>query len=146
MQRSAAHVRPAAPQDTAALAALISQLSYPTDAGAMRARLERISARPEYAAWVAEWEGEVIGMVGAMIGWTFVYDAPYARILALVVDSAHRGQGAGAALVRAVEEWARKHGAGSLHLTAGNQRADAHLFYTRMGFDDTGKRFFKRLV
>lgn len=144
MQRST-HVRPAAPEDTAALAALISHLSYPTDEAAMRARMERISALPGYAAWVAEAEGEVIGMVGAMIGWTLVYDDPYARILALVVDPAHRGEGAGAALVRTVEEWARSHGAGTLHLTAGNQRTEAHRFYTRMGFDDTGKRFFKRL-
>jgi GNAT superfamily N-acetyltransferase len=144
MQRST-HVRPATPGDTAALAALMSHLSYPTDTGAMRLRMERISALPGYAAWVAESDGVVIGMVGAMIGWPFVYDTPYARILALVVDPGHRGRGAGAALVRTVEEWARTHGASSLHLTAGNQRTDAHLFYSRVGFDDNGKRFFKRL-
>jgi len=144
MQRST-HVRPAAPHDTAAVAALMAHLSYPTDIDAMGARMERLTALPGYAAWVAESDGEVIGMVGAMIGWPFVYDDPFARILALVVDPAHRGQGAGAALVRTVEEWARTHGAGTLHLTAGNQRAEAHRFYARMGFDDTGKRFFKRL-
>jgi GNAT superfamily N-acetyltransferase len=144
MQRST-HVRPATPEDTGALAVLMSHLSYPTATDTMRARMERISALDGYAAWVAEAEGEVIGMVAAMIGWTLVYDDPYARILALVVDPAHRGQGAGAALVRTVEEWARTHGAGTLHLTAGNQRTEAHRFYKRMGFDDTGKRFFKRL-
>ncbi|HEX8450697.1 MAG TPA: GNAT family N-acetyltransferase [Longimicrobium sp.] len=144
MQRTT-HVRPAAPEDTAALAALMSHLSYPTEPDAMRVRMERISALDGYAAWVAEAEGEVIGMVAAMIGWTLVYDDPFARILALVVDPAHRGKGAGAALVRTVEEWARTHGAGTLHLTAGNQRTEAHVFYRRMGFDDTGKRFFKRL-
>lgn len=143
--QSSTHVRPAAPRDTAALAALISHLSYPTDTEAMRARMERISALPDHAAWVAESEGEVIGMVGAMLGWAFNYDAPYARILALVVDPAHRGRGAGAALVRAAEEWARAHGAGYIHLTTGNQRGDAHRFYTRLGYDDTGKRFHKRL-
>jgi GNAT superfamily N-acetyltransferase len=143
--QSSAHVRLAAPRDTAALAALMSHLSYPTDAEAMRVRMERIAALPGYAAWVAESEGEVIGMVGAMVGWTFNYDAPYARILALVVDPTHRGRGAGAALVRTVEDWARAEGAAYLHLTTGNQRADAHRFYTRLGFDDTGKRFHKRL-
>jgi GNAT superfamily N-acetyltransferase len=139
------HVRPAAPHDTAALAALMSHLGYPTDEAAMRVRMERISALPGYAAWVAESEGEVIGMVGAMIGWPFVFDAPYARILALVVHPAHRGRGAGAALVRTVEDWARSEGAAYLHLTTGNQRADAHRFYTRLGFADTGKRFHKQL-
>ena len=140
-----AQVRPAAQRDTAALAALMAHLGYPTDAGTMGARMERVTALPGYAAWVAESDGEVIGMVGAMIGWPFVYDTPYARILALVVDPGHRGRGAGAAMVRTVEEWARTHGASSLHLTAGNQRTDAHLFYSRVGFDDNGKRFFKRL-
>jgi GNAT superfamily N-acetyltransferase len=143
--QSSAHVRPAAPRDAAALTALMSHLSYPTDADAMRVRMERISALRGYAAWVAEWKGEVIGMVGAMVGWTFNYDAPYARILALVVDPAHRGRGAGAALVRTVEDWARAEGAAYLHLTTRNQRTDAHGFYTRLGFDDTGKRFHKRL-
>ncbi len=143
MQRST-RVRPAAPADNVAIAALMAHLSYPTDAATMGARMERLTALPGYAAWVAEAEGEVIGMVGAMIGWPFVYDSPYARILALVVDPAHRGRGAGAALVRTVEDWARAQGAGSLHLTAGNQRTEAHKFYTRVGFEDNGKRFFKR--
>ncbi len=143
MQRTT-RVRPAAPDDNAAIAALMEHLSYPTDAGTMGARMERLTALPGYAAWVAESDGEVIGMVGAMIGWPFVYDSPYARILALVVDPAHRGRGAGAALVRTVEDWARAQGASSLHLTAGNQRTEAHKFYARVGFEDNGKRFFKR--
>lgn len=145
MQRPAAHVRPATLQDAAAIAALMAHLGYPTESDAMRLRMERVSALPDYAAWVAEDGGEVIGMAGAMTGWAFNFDAPFARLLILVVEPAHRGRGAGAALVHAVEEWARSRGASYLHLTTGNQRGDAHLFYTRLGYDDTGKRFQKRL-
>ena len=139
------HVRPATPEDTHALAALMTQLGYPTDPDAMRARMERIASRADYVTFVAEAEGVVVGMAGAMRGWAHYQDEPYARLQALVVDPGHQRHGTGAALVRAVEEWARSEGASSLHLTANNRREGAHRFYTRMGFEDTGKRFHKRL-
>ena len=145
MYGSASHVRPATPDDTAALASLMTHLGYPTDPGAMRRRMARIAALPEYATWVAEAQGAVTGMAGAMRGWGYNHDAPYARLTALVVDPAHRGRGTGAALVRAVEEWARVRGAGSLHLTTRLHRAEAHRFYLGLGFEETGKRFYKIL-
>jgi GNAT superfamily N-acetyltransferase len=138
-------VRPAAPDDFPALAALMSQLGYPATPDAMRTRMRRIEASPDHATFVAEVEGTVIGMAGAMVGAAYHQDEPFARLLALVVDSANRGRGAGAALVRAAEGWARARGAVSLHLTTGRQREEAHRFYARLGYEDTGKRLFKRL-
>ncbi len=138
-------VRPATPADYTAMAALVSHLSYATTPAAMHARMERIQHLPDYVTFVAEVEGAVVGVAGAMTGAAFHQDAPFARLLALVVDPAHRGRGAGAALVHAVEAWARERGAISIHLTTGNQRGDAHRFYRRLGYDDTGKRFFKTL-
>ena len=143
--RSAPLVRPATPEDIPAIAALMTQLGYPSTPEAMRGRMEHIAALPDYATFVAEAEGSVIGLAGAMVGAAYHQNAPFARLLALVVDEAHRGQGAGAALVRGVEEWARARGAVSIHLTTSRQRADAHRFYGRLGYDDTGKRFVKRL-
>ena len=140
------HVRPATLDDAHALAALMAHLGYPTGPDAMRARLERIASRPDYATWVAEAEGVVVGMAGAMWGWGHYQDEPFARLLALVVDPAHQGHGAGAALVRTVEEWARAQGAPALHLTTNHRREGAHRFYTRLGFEDTGRRFYKRLI
>ena len=138
-------VRPATPEDVPAIAALMTQLGYPTTPGAMRARMEHIAALPGYATFVAEAEGRVIGMAGAMVGSAYNHDGPFARLLSLVVDEAHRGHGAGAALVHAVEDWARARGAVSIHLTTGRQRADAHRFYAGLGYQDTGKRFFRTL-
>lgn len=141
----APHVRSATPDDTGALASLMTHLGYPTAPNAMRLRMARIASLPEYATWVAEADGAVIGMAGAMRGWGYNHDAPYVRLTALVVDPEHRGHGTGAALVRAVEDWARTQGAGSLHLTTRLHRADAHRFYLGIGFEETGKRFYKSL-
>jgi GNAT superfamily N-acetyltransferase len=138
-------VRPATPEDVPAIAALMTQLGYPSTPNAMRARMERIAALPDYASFVAEAEGSVVGMAGAMVAVAYHQDAPFARLLSLVVDEAHRGHGAGAALVRAVEDWARARGAVSIHLTTGRQREDAHRFYAGLGYQDTGKRFFRTL-
>jgi GNAT superfamily N-acetyltransferase len=145
MQRSARFVRRATSEDTEALAALMTHLGYPTPPDAMRLRMARIAVLPEYATWVAEADGAVIGMAGAMRGWGYNHDAPYVRLTALVVGPEHRGQGTGAALVRAAEDWARTQGAASLHLTTRLHRADAHRFYLGIGFEETGKRFYKSL-
>ena len=143
--RSGPFVRPATPEDVPAIAALMTQLGYPSTPDAMRARMERIAALPDYATFVADAEGSVTGLAGAMVGAAYHQNAPFARLLALVVDEAHRGHGAGAALVHAVEEWARARGAVSIHLTTSRHRDDAHRFYAGLGYDDTGKRFVKLL-
>ena len=145
MRRSDSPIRRATLDDTDALAALMTHLGYPTDPEPMRRRMVRIAALAEYATWVAEAEGEVIGMAGAMLGWAYIQDERYAQLTALVVDPAHHGRGTGASLVRAVEDWARRHGADSLHLTTRPHRTDAHRFYLDLGFEETGKRFYKAL-
>jgi GNAT superfamily N-acetyltransferase len=138
-------VRAAAQGDAPSIAALMGMLGYPTDEGAMRGRLERILADPGYATFVAERAGAVIGMVGVMRGVAYNSDQPFARIVALVVDDQARGSGAGAALVRAAEKWAREQGAASIHLTTASHRDGAHAFYSRVGYQATGTRFHRRL-
>lgn len=141
-------IRPARAEDAAALARLLTELGYPTDPDAAAARLERVRDRPDYRALVAESmgdPGEVVGMVGVFVGYGFTAEAPYARILSLVVDPAHRGGGVGAALMSAAEAWAREQGAGSIHLTTALHREGAHRFYRRVGYEQTGVRFYRRL-
>lgn len=138
-------VRAAGRADAEALARLMGVLGYPTEVDAMRVRLERILADADYATFLAEHAGEPVGMVGVMRGLSYNHDAPYARIVALVVDDGYRGRGAGAMLVAAAEEWARAAGAGSIHLTTALHRDGAHAFYPRVGFEATGTRFYKRL-
>jgi GNAT superfamily N-acetyltransferase len=138
-------IRTPSPDDVQALAALATHLGYPTTPEAMRERLARIGARDDYATYVAERDGRVVGFTGVMHGLTYVYDPPYARLLSLVVEPGERGKGTGAALVAAAERWAREHGAAQLHLTTALHRDGAHRFYERLGYERTGARYARKL-
>jgi GNAT superfamily N-acetyltransferase len=139
-------IRAAVPGDAPAIAALATHLGYPATTGAMRERLERIAARDDYATYVAEREGRVVGFAGVMHGLSYVYDPPYARLLSLVVEPGERGRGTGAALVAAAERWARGRGAEQVHLTTALHRDGAHRFYEGLGYERTGARYARKLA
>jgi len=139
-------IRAASMGDVPALAALVTQLGYPTTPEAMRERLGHILPRDDYATWVAERGGRVVGFAGAMHGLSYVYDPPYARLLSLVVEPGERGRGTGAALVAAAERWAREQGAAQLRLTTALHRDGAHRFYEGLGYERTGARYARKLA
>ena len=67
-------IREAAEGGVGALAALLTELDYPTSAEEMGRRLTGISADPSYVTLVAEKEGRVVEMAGVHLERT--YDAP----------------------------------------------------------------------
>ena len=138
-------VREATLADAAALAALVTELGYPTRPVEMTERLDGLLADPNYAAFVAERESALLGLGGASLGRYFEKNGLYARLVVLVVAEASRGLGVGEALVRAIERWARSRGARELFVNSGNQRQGAHRFYERCGFQITGIRLVKGL-
>jgi GNAT superfamily N-acetyltransferase len=138
-------VREATLDDAPELARLMGELGYPTDAGAMRGRLQVILADPGYATYVVDGPDRLLGVIGVMTGRQYNHDADYARIVVLVVDAAGRGRGTGAELVAAAVEWARSRGAGSIHVTTASHRIRTHEFYRRVGFEQTGLRFHQKL-
>ena len=138
-------LRTASPSDATGVAALVTQLGYPTAPAEMRGRLERLLTHPEHSMVVAEAEGEIVGLVAAQLGYALEFDGVYCRINGLVVDAQWRGRGLGTLLMRHMESWSKKRGAQSLLLTSGNHRTEAHKFYETLGFNATGLRFIKRL-
>lgn len=138
---SAARVRPIADADLPAVARLMGEMGYPATPEQLRARLDRMAGDDDYAAYVAEAEGEVAGFLGMMRGWAYEHDRPYARIITLVVGEAMRRRGVGARLVEFADEWARERGAYVLMLNTNVRREEAHLFYESMGFSRTGYRY-----
>ena len=138
-------IRAAGTEDVAALANLVTELGYPSSVEDMRLRFESISSDPSYETFVVESGKEVVGMVGIRLERTYEADGGSARVMALVVSSEHRGQGAGKALISAAEEWARRRGAQTIVLTTHKRRTGAHRFYRSMGYEATGYRFVKSL-
>ncbi len=140
-------IRRAKPGDAPRIAELSGQLGYPATASQIRQRLRAIRPAPLHAVFVAE--GQDIGVVG----WLHVSKQPLvevevrAEVNGLVVSEGHRSLGAGARLLAAAEDWARKHGCKSMSVRSNVIRERAHQFYERNGYEHykTQKSFRKPL-
>ncbi len=139
-------IRPAVADDAPALALMLGQLGYPTDAREIPVRLERMRERPGTTVFVAESNGQPVGVVTVHLFPSLHTSEPVAWLTALVVDESTRGTGVGSALVKRAEEWAQGHGAKRLSLTSHLRRADAHEFYKRRKYEHTGVRLVKELT
>jgi GNAT superfamily N-acetyltransferase len=95
--------------------------------------------RPDGMAVVA------VDEVGRFVGMASGGPAPertdVAALYGMWVDPLARGQGAGAALVRAVAAWARQVGYETIGLGVTLGNAPAIALYERLGFADTGLRY-----
>lgn len=71
---------------------------------------------------------------------------PEATIGELAVLEEWEGQGVGAALIAAAEDWAREHGAPRISLATGVANSRALAFYGRHGYQQEDVRLSKRLT
>ncbi len=97
-----------------------------------------IDRDPNQQLLVAELDGRVVGMLQV----TYIpglsrRGAWRANIEALRVDSSVRRRGIGAWLMARALEHARKRGCRLAQLTSDKRRAEAHRFYSRLGFTDS---------
>ena len=139
-------IRSACLDDSSAIACLMSQLGYPTSSDEMKERLAAIVPDSDCMTFVAEYQKEVVGVIGVGISYYYEKNGTYGRLLALVVDEKWKGHGIGASLVAEAERWLRERAVGSIVVNSGKQRKDAHRFYERLGYEETGLRFVKLLL
>jgi GNAT superfamily N-acetyltransferase len=140
-------IRRARSMDAPRLADLSSQLGYPATTAQLRNRLQRISPASQNAVFVAETKD------AGVVGWLHVTKQALleseirAEVNGLVVADGHRSLGAGARLIAAAEEWARKHGCKYMSVRSNVIRERAHRFYERNGYEHykTQKSFRKPL-
>jgi GNAT superfamily N-acetyltransferase len=140
-------IRRAKSADAPRIAMLAGQLGYPGTAAQMRERLRAIKPGSQNAIFVAESAGD------GVIGWLHVSKEPLlevemrAEVNGLVVAEGQRSLGAGARLLAAAEDWARKHGCKSMSVRSNVIRERAHKFYERNGYEHykTQKSFRKTL-
>lgn len=140
-------IRRAKHADAARIAELSGQLGYPATAAQIRKRLLGIKRASQHAVFVAESPED------GVIGWLHVSRQPLleeeirAEVNGLVVAEGQRSLGAGAQLLAAVEDWARKHDCKSMSVRSNVIRERAHQFYERQGYEHykTQKSFRKPL-
>lgn len=130
-------------EDAEAMSRLCAQLGYPAQPTMMGPRLARIQRDPNARVFIAETEGAPIGLATVHLRHTMNHEAPIAQLTLLVVDETQRSRGVGRALVDAAERWARAQGSHRIVVTTALQRADAHVFYERIGYRHTGRRYGK---
>jgi GNAT superfamily N-acetyltransferase len=134
-------VRPAGTADATAVAGLLHQLGYPQeDVAATASRIRTWADDPSSAAYVADADGHVLGVVAVHVCPSFERAGSWGRLVALVVSDRARGQGVGGQLVAAAQSFAASHGCVRMEVTSADRRHDAHEFYRRRGYvDQTGR-------
>jgi len=137
-------IRDARSDDVGEIARLLEQLGYPAEPQSVGSRLERLRIVGDRVV-IAELDEQVVGLAQLHVSPTIEHEQPAAKLSALVVDESHRGRGVGRALVEAMEAEARARRCVLLFLTTAARREDTHEFYRRVGLEETGKRFAKRL-
>src|SRR5271155_1042908 len=143
----AVKIRRARASDARRLAELSGQLGYPTTSAEITKRLRKLKPGSQNALFVAESHDS--GVVGwAHVSVTHLMEiGTRAELNGLIVAEGQRSLGAGAHLLKAVEDWARKHGCPSMSVRSNVIRERAHKFYERQGYEHykTQKAFRKTL-
>ena len=120
--------------DLPALKPLLAQLGYAVANAEISTRFQAVFDSPAHAAWVAVSAGRVIGFLHA-------FERPALEkpteivVQAMVVEKTLRKSGVGARLMMQTERWAQDRGHASIALSSQIDRADAHAFYARLGFE-----------
>lgn len=137
-------IREAKAEDAAEIVALLQFLGHPVTQAKVLENLNRLASLLE-TPFIAEENGQVLGLIGVHIMVTIHRDTPVGRIPVLVVREDLHGRGIGRMLVEAAEERLRQAGCALIEVTSNNSRVDAHRFYERLGYEITSSRFMKRL-
>lgn len=142
-------IRPATPTDTEAVNELLGQLGYPQDdPDATTTRLKSWADDPASALFVADADGNLLGLVAVHTEPFIQFDGYSGRIVALVVSEQARRRGIATELMAAAESFAMGQGCVRFELTSSNYRTEAHQFYEGRGYvnqADRSSRFIRNL-
>jgi GNAT superfamily N-acetyltransferase len=119
--------------DLEAARALLAELGYERSADDFHAAFLAARERDDHELLVASIGGRLVGWVH-VVATLLLHEEPCAELAALVVESAARRHGAGTALVRAAETWARDRGCARARVRSRLSREGAHHFYVRLGY------------
>lgn len=149
MDRTGVRIRKARRSDAERIAQLSGELGYPATAGQIATRLRQLKPASKHAVFVAECSDATVGLVGWLhVSVSHLLESDIrAEVNGLIVAEGQRSAGAGAKLLEAAEEWARRHGCQGMNVRSNVIRERAHGFYERNGYEHykTQKAFRKPL-
>lgn len=129
-----AKLREARLADAPELAALCTELGYPSSVAQAEARLPFLLSSADHLVLVATDAGDrAIAWLHAVVRRQPASDA-FVQIAGLVVADGHRNAGLGALLLARAEAWALEAGVQSVHVRSNVTRQRAHGFYLRAGY------------
>lgn len=141
-------VRRAEPRDAPTLTALYRVL-VPGDGNIAvhPERLAQLHGDPDNQLFVVEQAEAVCGSAFLTICLDAMYGfQPYGVVENVIVLPAARGQGAGRALLVALEQAARAARCTKIMLLSSAPRTEAHAFFAHLGFDGQRKRGFVKYL
>lgn len=149
MDETSVRIRKARRSDAERIAQLSGELGYPATAAQIATRLRQLKPASKHAVFVAESSEGAVGLVGWVhVSVSHLLESDVrAEVNGLIVGEGRRSAGAGAKLLEAAEEWARRHGCLGMNVRSNVIRERAHWFYERNGYEHykTQKAFRKPL-
>ncbi len=138
-------MRPAKKKDVNDLCALMEGLNHrPISPNDMLNRLQMVAESKIDSLYVCEDSGKIAGLLGFRIRENLEELSWFGEISAIVVYPNVKRKGVGRFMMDYAEKLAREKHCKGMWLVSGFPRKDeAHLFYTRLGFQTTGYRFVK---
>lgn len=127
-------IRLAKPKDADSIAALATQLGYPSTREEVERRLKSIRRDADHLTVVATRGERVVAWLHAFIC-RLLESNPFVEIGGLVVEETCRGRGLGRLLMERAEDWARRKRCRAVYLRSNVIRKDAHAFYSRLGYE-----------
>jgi GNAT superfamily N-acetyltransferase len=132
VDRETLTVRRMAETDAEVVATLAGELGYPSEAEAIRARIQAIGESDLLLVAVDEGD-KPVGFIQAHR--VCIIEVGFrVEILGLVVSSSARRGGIGRRLIAEAERWAESIGAEAISVRSSTKRIEAHLFYPALGY------------
>jgi GNAT superfamily N-acetyltransferase len=118
--------------DAEVVATLASELGYPNEAEAIRARVRAIG-ESDLLLVAVDTSDKAVGFIQAHR--VCIIEVGFrVEILGLVVSSSARRSGIGRRLIAEVERWATNIGAEAVSVRSNTKRTEAHIFYPALGY------------